>query len=60
MSFRQLIRNLRKADKREEREKLITQKINSLLNQLKNKEITGQQLNQSLEEILYDMRMGKL
>lgn len=60
MSFRQLVRNLRKADEQKEREKIVVKRITELTEKLQNNEITGGEMVQALEELLYNVRMGKI
>lgn len=59
MSFRQLVRNLRK-DKQKEREKIVVKRIAEIIKKLQDNEITGGEMVQELEELLYNVRMGKI
>lgn len=60
MSFRQLVRNLRKADKQKEREEIVVKRIDEIIKKLQDNEITSGEMVQELEELLYNVRMGKI
>lgn len=48
------------ADKQREREKVVVKQITELTEKLQNNEITGQEMIYALEELLYDVRTGKI
>jgi len=50
----------KKIDKQKEREKIVTKRLAEILEELQNKEITGEEMVQSLDELLYNVRMGKI
>lgn len=60
MSFRQLVRSLRKADKQKEREEIVVKRIDEIIKKLQDNEITSGEMVQELEELLYNVRIGKI
>lgn len=46
--------------KKKKREEKVVKEIAVLMEKLEKNEITGQELNQELERLLYEVRMGKI
>lgn len=52
-------RKQKRDDEKKKREEAISKELGMIIERLQKNEITGQQLNQEIERLLYEVRMGK-